>query len=53
MPSLRTFPEEQVLQALAAEALEDLFHAVVIVVPFHKQREEEAGVEKDQSRGSP
>lgn len=40
--------EEEILQALAAEALKDLLHSVVIVVPFHKQCEEEAGIEEDQ-----
>jgi hypothetical protein len=45
--------EEEVLQTLTAEAFEDVLHPAMIVVPFHEQREQEAGVEEDQSCGSP
>jgi hypothetical protein len=52
MPSSRS-SEEKVLEAPAAESLEDLAHPIVMVVAPDEEREEETRVEEDQSRELP
>ena len=44
--------DPHVVQIAAAVGLEDLAHTLVVHVTLHEEREEEAGVEEDQSRGS-
>jgi hypothetical protein len=45
--------DDQLIQPATPVLLEDLQHPIVVDVALHEKSEEKAGVEEDQSRGSP